>query len=191
MKHHHHHHAMGMLIAITGTPGVGKTTIAKLLAEKLGYEYVNLRDFALEKGCGREVDGEVEVEIDELAYFVEKELKDRNVVLDGHLSHLMPVDLVVVLRAHPRIIGERLRERGYSKEKIGENVEAELVDAILIEAIDEHENVIEVDTTNKTPEEIVEEIIGLIKSGVKRRVGIVDWSEVYDEIIPYLRLGGE
>ncbi|AEC52745.1 putative kinase [Pyrococcus sp. NA2] len=180
-----------MLIAITGTPGVGKTTIAKLLAERLGYEYVNLRDFALEKGCGRKVNDEVEVEIDELAYFVEREFKGKDAILDGHLSHLMPVDLVIVLRVHPGIIGERLKKRGYSKEKIGENVEAELVDAILIEAIDEHENVIEVDTTNKTPEEVVNEILELINSGVKRRIGIVDWSRVYDEIIPYLRLGGE
>ncbi|BAA30356.1 adenylate kinase family protein [Pyrococcus horikoshii] len=180
-----------MLIAITGTPGVGKTTVAKLLAKKLNYEYVSLKDFALEKGCGRRVNDEVEVEIDELAYFIERELKGKNAVLDGHLSHLMPVDLVVVLRAHPKLIGERLRERGYDREKIGENVEAELVDAVLIEAIEEHENVIEVDTTNKSPEDVVEEIVSLINSGIKKRVGIVDWSEVYDEIIPYLRLGGE
>ncbi|AFK22405.1 putative AMP/CMP kinase [Pyrococcus sp. ST04] len=142
-------------------------------------------------GIGEAKGDELEVEVDELAYFVEKKLKGKNVVLDGHLSHLMPVDLVVVLRAHPRIIGERLKERGYSREKIGENVEAELVDVILIEALDNNENVIEIDTTNKTPEEVVNEILELMKSGVKKRVGIVDWSEVYDEVIPYLRLGGE
>lgn len=103
----------------------------------------------------------------------------------------MPADLVIVLRAHPKTIAERLKERGYSKDKIGENVEAELVDVILIEALDEHENVIEVDTTGKTPEEVVNEILNLINSGIKRRVGIVDWTKVYEEIIPYLRLGGD
>lgn len=177
-----------MIIAITGTPGVGKTTVSKLLAERLGYEYVNLRDYALENCIGEMKGDELEVEVDELAYNFERDFKGKDVVVDGHLSHFLPADIVIVLRAHPRLVGERLTERGYSKEKIGENVEAELVDVILVEALEENENVIEVDTTGKTPEEVVDEILGLIEKGVKKRVGLVDWSEVYDEVIPYLRL---
>ncbi len=177
-----------MIIAVTGTPGVGKTTVSKLLARKLGYEYVSLRDYVMERGIGEMKGDELEVEVDELAYNFERDFAGKNVVADGHLSHFLKADLVVVLRAHPKLVGERLKGRGYSKEKIGENVEAELVDVILVEALEENENVIEVDTTGKTPEEVVDEIIGLIQKGVKRRVGIVDWSEVYDEVIPYLRL---
>jgi len=177
-----------MIIAVTGTPGAGKTTVSKLLAEKLGYEYVSLRDYAIEKGIGEMKGDELEVEVDELAYNFERDFKGKNVVVDGHLSHFLNADLVVVLRAHPRLIGERLTERGYSREKVGENVEAELVDVILVEALEENENVIEVDTTGKTPEEVVNEILELIEKGVKKRVGVVDWSEVYDEVIPYLRL---
>lgn len=177
-----------MIIAVTGTPGVGKTTVSKLLAEKLGYEYVNLRDYALEKGIGEMKGDELEVEVDELAYNFEKDFKGKNVVVDGHLSHFLNADLVIVLRANPKLIAERLKERGYSREKLGENVEAELVDVILVEALEENENVIEVDTTGKTPEEVVEEILDLMGKGVKKRVGIVDWSEIYDEVLPYLRL---
>ena len=180
-----------MIIAVSGTPGVGKTTVAKLLAEKLGYTYVDLKKFAIEHEIGEIKEDELEVEIDELSYFIEKELKGKNVVLDGHLSHLMPADQVIILRLHPKIIGERLKERGYSREKISENVEAELVDVCLVEAVDEHENVIEVDTTGKTPEQVVEEILELLNKGIKKRVGIVDWTQVYDEIVPYLNLGGE
>ncbi|EEB73015.1 adenylate kinase family protein [Thermococcus sp. AM4] len=177
-----------MIIAVTGTPGVGKTTVSKLLAQKLGYEYVSLRDYAMEKGIGEMKGDELEVEVDELAYNFERDFKGKNVVVDGHLSHFLNADLVVVLRAHPRLIGERLTERGYSREKVGENVEAELVDVILVEALEENENVVEVDTTGKTPEEVVNEILELIEKGVRRRVSVVDWSEVYDEVIPYLRL---
>lgn len=177
-----------MIIAVTGTPGVGKTTVSKLLAEKLGYEYVNLRDYALEKGIGEMKGDELEVEVDELAYNFEKDFKGKNVVVDGHLSHFLNADLVIVLRANPKLIAERLKERGYGREKLGENVEAELVDVILVEVLEENENVIEVDTTGKTPEEVVEEILNLMGKGVKKRVGIVDWSEVYDEVLPYLRL---
>ncbi|WP_297074349.1 adenylate kinase family protein [Thermococcus sp.] len=177
-----------MIIAVTGTPGVGKTTVSKLLAQRLGYEYVNLRDYAMEKGIGEMKGDELEVEVDELVYNFERDFAGKNVVVDGHLSHFLKADLVVVLRAHPKLVGERLKARGYSKEKIGENVEAELVDVILVEALEENGNVIEVNTTGKTPEEVVDEIIELIQKGVKRRVGVVDWSEVYDEVIPYLRL---
>ena len=180
-----------MIIAVSGTPGVGKTTVAKLLAEKLGYKYVDLKKFALEHGVGEIKGDELEVELDELAYLIEKEFKEKNVILDGHLSHLMPADQVIILRLHPKIIGERLRERGYSREKVSENVEAELVDVCLIEAIDEHENIIEIDTTGKTPDQIVEEILELLNKGIKKRIGIVDWTQVYDEIIPYINLGGE
>ncbi|WP_297534718.1 adenylate kinase family protein [Thermococcus sp.] len=177
-----------MIIAVTGTPGVGKTTVSKLLAQKLGYEYVSLKDYAMEKGIGEMKGDELEVEVDELAYNFERDFKGKNVVVDGHLSHFLNADLVVVLRAHPKLIGERLTERGYSREKVGENVEAELVDVILVEALEENENVVEVDTTGKTPEEVVNEILELIEKGVRRRVGVVDWSRVYDDVIPYLRL---
>lgn len=38
-----------MKIAITGIPGVGKTTIAKALAKKLGYQYIDLNKLIIEK----------------------------------------------------------------------------------------------------------------------------------------------
>ena len=177
-----------MIVAVTGTPGVGKTTISKLLAKALGYEYVSIREFALEKNIGQQVGDEIEIDVNELAEKMSKNLKGRNVVVDGHLSHFIPADVVIVLRSHPRIIAERLKSRKYPPKKLAENVEAELVDVILIEALEGNENVIEIDTTGKTPGEIVNEILNLLKEGVKRRVGIVDWSEAYDEIIPYLNL---
>ena len=177
-----------MIIAVTGTPGVGKTTVSKLLAKELGYQYVNLRDYALKKGLGEMKGDELELDVDELAENFERDFREKNVIVNSHLSHYMPADLVVVLRAHPRLIAERLKERGYSREKLGENVEAELVDVILVEALEENENVIEVDTTGKSPEEVLGEILELLEKGVKKRVGIIDWSDAYDEVIPYLRL---
>jgi len=177
-----------MIIAVTGTPGVGKTTVSKLLSEKLGYGHVGIKEFALEKGIGEMVGEELEIDTEELAEAMSREFQGRNVVIDGHLSHFVPADVVVVLRANPKLVAERLKERGYSREKLAENVEAELVDVILVQALEENENVLEIDTTGKAPDEVVEEILTLLKSGTKKRVGVVDWSDVYDEVLPYLRL---
>ncbi len=179
-----------MIIAVSGTPGVGKTTVSKLLSERLGYEYVSVREFALMKGAGEIVGDEVEIDVDKLARLVEKEFSGKDVVIDGHLAHLLPADVVIVLRLHPSIVAERLKERGYPPEKLSENVEAELVDVILVEAVEGNENVLEIDTTGKSPEEVVDEVLSLLNSGVKKRVGVVDWSWAYDEVMEYLRLGG-
>ena len=178
-----------MIIAVTGTPGVGKTTVSKLLAERLGYEYVSVKEFATEKGIGERVGEELEIDTGELATRMAEEFRGKNVVIDGHLSHFVPADIVIVLRAHPRLVAERLKKRGYPRKKLAENVEAELVDVILVEALEENENVLEVDTTGRSPGEIVDEIINLIERGIKRRAGVVDWSEAYDEVLPYLDLG--
>ncbi|ASJ04478.1 MULTISPECIES: adenylate kinase family protein [Thermococcus] len=180
-----------MIIAVSGTPGAGKTTVSRILSERLGYEYVSIKDFALAKGIGERVGDEIEIDVDELSRAIEREFSGKNVVIDGHLSHLVSADVVIVLRLHPRIVAERLNFRGYSRKKLAENVEAELVDVILVEAIEENENVIEVDTTGKTPEEVVSEILSLLEKGVKRRVGIVDWSHAYDDVVQYLMLGGD
>ena len=177
-----------MIIVITGTPGVGKTTVSKILAERLGCEYVSVKDFAIERGIGERVGDEIEIDVDELADAMSREFEGKDVVIDGHLSHHVPADTVIVLRAHPKLVAERLKKRGYPKEKLAENVEAELIDVILVEAIEENENVIEVDTTGKSPDEVADEIIGLLERGVKKRVGIVDWSGAYDEVLPYLNL---
>ncbi|WP_297417989.1 adenylate kinase family protein [Thermococcus sp.] len=180
-----------MIIAVTGTPGVGKTTVSKLLSRRLGYGYVGVKEFAVENGIGRPIGEELEIDVDELAGKMEKAFSGKNVVIDGHLSHFVPADLVIVLRAHPKLVADRLKKRGYSRKKLSENVEAEFIDVILVEALEENERVIEVDATGKTPGEIVEEIIGLLARGTQKRVGVVDWSDAYDEVIPYLDLGGD
>ena len=106
------------------------------------------------------------------------------VILEGHLSHLLKnVDYVIILRCHPETLWRRLRNRNWNKEKIKENVEAEILDIILCEAVEKHsrDKLFEIDTTNLQPKEVADIILELIESGFKRdeklSIGRIDWSE--------------
>ncbi|MDG6229460.1 MAG: NMP kinase, partial [Candidatus Thermoplasmatota archaeon] len=80
-----------------------------------------------------------------------------------------------------------LEEKGWKKEKIRENLEAEIIDVILCESVEVHSeaHVFEIDTTTATVEEIVENIDGWYKTGfslpTSYKVGHIDWSDFLSE----------
>ncbi len=159
-----------MIICITGTPGTGKSSVAQELDS---FEVLDLTEFIKENNIGEKTE-EIEVEIDEVVDAVEKDLADGTVV-EGHLSHHLDCDLCIVLRCRPDILEERLSERDYSKQKIAENVEAETLDIVLSEAVENQENILEVDTTGRTAEEVAKEIIDKIEKN-KTGYGDIDWT---------------
>lgn len=163
-----------MIITLTGTPGTGKTTVAERLTDE-GFEIVGLTQFLEEKNIGEIQEGEREVPVEEMVKKVQREEFEEDTVIEGHLSHHIPSDVCVVLRCRPDILEERLSERDYSDEKVRENVEAETLDVILSEAIQEQETVIEIDTTGKSVEETVEKIIKKVERG-EEEYGEVDWT---------------
>ena len=61
---------------------------------------------------------------------------ENQILIDGHLSHLLPIDAVVLIRCHPDILRNRLAERNYSQSKIDENVECELIGVIAAECLE-------------------------------------------------------
>ena len=72
--------------------------------------------------------------------------------VEGHFAHLLPCDRIVVMRLRPDKLAARLAARGYSKEKTGENRDAEALDVCLIETVEEYEpdEIFELDTTGKS-----------------------------------------
>ncbi|NOX71821.1 MAG: AAA family ATPase, partial [Candidatus Micrarchaeota archaeon] len=68
-----------MIIAISGTPGTGKTTIAKKLAKELGFEYVSLNELAEELNLYEDFDEKRNtkiVNIERISKEIEKRQKE-------------------------------------------------------------------------------------------------------------------
>ena len=171
---------VGMRIAVTGTPGVGKTSASELVRT---LRVVHVNDLA--ESCGAVVGFDEgrrtkEVDVRRLAKAVSK--LEGDVLLEGHLSHLLDVDVAVVLRCSPKVLGERLARKGWSAAKVRENVEAEAVDVILVEAVESVPEVCEIDTTGMTSAEVAAAIEAIAAGEIEKYpVGNVDWSrEVLD-----------
>jgi len=157
-----------MIIAVTGTPGTGKTLVAKQLSKDLGYKLVDLNKIAEEKklysGFDRERNTKV-VDIGALATEVKGIVREEritkgkaNLVLDGHFSQDVPNDLIVVLRTDPKVLRERLQGRSWNTAKIEENIQAEIMEVVKQEALGTGRRVLEINTTGKEPEIVVKEI---------------------------------
>lgn len=169
-----------MKAAITGTPGTGKSTVAKIVAEMTGYGLVDVNEFARSHGLFQKKDEKRDSWIvDERALKKVLSKLKGNIILEGHLAHYSKPDIAVVLRLNPRELEKRLEKRGWKKEKIKENVEAEALGVCLAEALDECKSVFEVDATGKSAEDAAKEAADIIngKGRESHLPGRIDWSE--------------
>jgi adenylate kinase len=159
-----------MIIAISGTPGTGKTETARALADSLGWKLLDLNKLAEERDLYSGYDEARKcriVDVEGLGRAVEGiSGRERNIVLESHYAHEMPCDIVVMLRTNPGELRNRLVSRGgWTTRKIEENVQAEIMEVCKSEAIEMGKKVVEVDTTGKTPAMVAEDIIGIIGDG--------------------------
>ncbi|MBR9690364.1 AAA family ATPase [Candidatus Woesearchaeota archaeon] len=136
------------VIIVTGTPATGKTTIAKKIAEKKNFEYVDvnvvIEKNKLESGYDEKRDSKI-INTEKLNnLLIEKIKNSKNIVIDSHLSHYLPkeyVDLCIVTKCGLKELEKRLKQRGYSEEKIRENLDAEIFDTCKTEAQEQGHNV--------------------------------------------------
>lgn len=155
-------------VAVTGTPGTGKSTATDRLADRLAdvaeaaepapptgtadaplldddcVDVVHLNDVIGEAELYDDVDEErdsVVVDLDALNAWVEDYVDASDalvVVLDSHLAHHLDADRVVVLRCQPEALEQRLLDRGEPPAKATENAESEALDVVLGEAVEIH-----------------------------------------------------
>lgn len=178
-----------MIIALTGTPGVGKTTVAKELSKHFDVISLNsiVKKYRIKHGYDRKRKSKI-IDIKKLAAAAKKESgKHKNIIIEGHLSHLLDAGLVVVLRCRPDVLAKRMKRKGWSENKIRENVMAEILDAITIEALEKSgKNVSEIDTTRKNAKQTAKLILNILNNHSiqnKYRAGKIDWTEKYSRML--------
>jgi adenylate kinase len=178
------------LVGITGTPGVGKTSVCRMLG-KMGCPVVSVNRLVAgheEFVSGYDRKRKVrEVDTGKIRRFLKRDTAQVQpgkspVFIDSHYSHLLGVDIAIVLRCAPAELRRRLRRKRYASRKIRENVEAEALDSVLIESICTlgKDKVFEIDTTGMTASRAARAALGIIKNpGTRKkyRAGKTDWSE--------------
>jgi adenylate kinase len=129
-----------------------------------------VKELAEEYGCIGEVDptdGAQEIDIHRLAE--EWENDDLGlVIIEGHLSHFLDLDAIIILRCNPIELEKRLATRGYSDQKIRANTEWELIAGNWSELLEFEIElpIIEFDSTSQTPEQIFEKATQWIADGM-------------------------
>lgn len=163
---------------MTGTPGTGKRSTCEVL-DRRGYTVLDVDAIARRDGfvVGRdEARGSDEVDVDALRAHLRVPAKVA--FLRGHYSHLLDVELVVVLRCRPDVLRKRLESRGWPEGKVRENVEAEAIDVILQEALGRMDRVYQIDTTNLSPEATADQVLEILRGRTEGHgPEAVDWTD--------------
>ncbi|KAL9611305.1 MAG: hypothetical protein Q9167_004029 [Letrouitia subvulpina] len=163
-------------IIITGTPGVGKTSHSDILASSSELEHLSISHLVKERGWHEGWDPDKQswiVDEDKLLDAVQDDLKEGGNIIDWHACDLFPkkyIDLVIVLRAKPSTLYDRLKERNYPEAKLQENLDAEIMEVLLAEAQEAYDNEIVVELHSNELED-VRSNIARIQSWLK------DWKQ--------------
>jgi adenylate kinase len=169
-------------LVITGNPGVGKHTSAKIVAETLDAQIIDINAVAIDNDAilKKTVRG-FDVDVMKLRKVLTKLLRSKNdLIIVGHLAPyvLKPigVDMVAVLRRSPYELEQTFEKRGYDAQKKKQNVASEILGISHYDSLKTFgkRKVAEFNVTGRIPELIAEEIISVLRKTSPRHTGI-DW----------------
>ena len=168
-------------IIITGTPSTGKTTLSKKLTKRLNFYYIDvskiISKYKLSEGYDKKRKTKI-VDVKKLNKFLILEIKNfkkknkkyRGLIIDSHLSHYLPrkyVDLCIITKCDIKELNKRLKKKKYHKEKIQENLQAEIFDICYNEALERKHKIFIVDTS-KTKKSIAKLLIFLNQNVIRK-----------------------
>lgn len=169
------------MLIITGNPGVGKHTIAKIVAKKLSLDLIDINDVAIKNNVIKSKDkhGYI-VDLRKLSRLLRKH-EGKKKLMVGHLAPYVlgkrNVRMVAVIRRSPYELRGVYRKRGYDVGKIADNLSSEIIGVCLYDAIKRFgiSKIAEFDSTATKPNVIANKIVKTYKGKVKPTVGKIDW----------------
>ncbi len=173
-------------ILVTGTPGVGKTTVSHKLASRLNASYIGITSLVKKEKLIASVDEARRTLIADTEKVSKRmqeilESSEGSIIIEGHYAvdvvSKKDVDTVFVLRRDPTELMGVLEKRGFEGKKIWENLAAEILDVCLLDALSAcgADKVCEIDVSGKTVGTVVEEMVMVLEKRKACRSGIVDW----------------
>jgi len=162
-----------MILAISGTPGCGKTQTSKQLATMLSSEHIELTEFIKKHNVSESFDEETQslvVDMDVLNTAITTQLAtNKSYVIDGHFSHEIEcIDGCIICTCDITELNKRLIERGYDEKKVRENLDSEIFQICYTESIENGvpTSIIECTTpvSESELERVYKELLNLIKS---------------------------
>ncbi|XP_045459735.1 adenylate kinase isoenzyme 6 homolog [Melitaea cinxia] len=159
-------------ILITGTPGVGKSTISRLLSERTKFVWREVSKLAEEHNCLDEYDPEYQcpyLNEDKLLDIMEGMMASGGNIVDYHGCEFFPerwFDAVFVIRTNNTALYDRLSARGYTGKKLEDNIQCEIFETLLEEAQSSYKPEIVQELQNNTEDQLhsnVNEIVQWIE----------------------------
>lgn len=166
-----------MSLVITGNPGVGKHTIAKIIAEKFSYKILDINKIAL-SSMNLKRSSTVDVDTKKLKNNIKKLITKKSLVV-GHLAPYVltksQAKAVIVLRKNPYNLVSVYKKRKYSHQKMMENLDGEILGVIAYDSIKKFgkNRIYQIDTTKKSAQNLVKKIKSIFEGNFKE--DSVDW----------------
>jgi len=142
-------------LIISGTPGTGKSTLAKILSKKLNFHHLNLHYYYKKISSGYNKKKQCyNLNLKKLEKLLKQKLPQHpHLIIDSHITHHLPkkyVNLCLITKCSDlKKLKQRLQKRKYSKKKIEENLQCEIFDVCLNEAKQKKHKILIVDTSQK------------------------------------------
>ncbi len=181
-------------LIVSGTPGTGKTTVSQNILNNFKYKVISLNELAISEKLIIKYDMERETSVineKKLVRHIIKLIERYNkldleyLIIESHFSDIVPsqyINYVIILRCDPDELCVRLKERGYKKEKIRENVQSEILGNSANYFLNKQLNkpILEIDTTNNSIDVITKTITKILTGMVDVNeyiIGKIDWLE--------------